>query len=376
MLLGLIAWSHAAPLYVQASTLALRDGSRAEAAVVGWLRVNTAVEVLEEKDDRVRVRVGGRPEGHPVEGWVLGSYLDPQRLTVARAQDEGSRAGTAGDQDGAQAWAERWLALDPTSRHAAAAVRTLAEARGDRATFARLADETVRIAACDGQRVELIASMAADGSITDAHTWDGRRSTLVQLSGEPWVEIRGGQPVPVEGSPFVRPFATDAWNEHDASPWTPGTCEGICEDQKKIVLGPCEVAGTLYVTGTPRAAGIQPGATPSPTASTVTGFVGGDATWSADVQIGARSVLLANGPQQGGMLVSGGASTWVPLTSFHYEDDGPPHRPWVPNALTVGDQRLVVVARQDGGHHGGWVVVVVEPELVRVETIGTWGTGC
>lgn len=227
--------------------------------MIGWLHVDTAVEVLEESDDRVRVRVGGRPEDHPVEGWLMGKYLDPRKLTVARAQEEQSRAFAAGDVDAAQAWAERWSALDPTSRQAAD-VRALAETRGDWATLARLAEETVRIAACDGQRAELIASVAADGHVTDAHTFDGRRSSLVQLSQEPWVEIRGGRPVPVEGSP--------------------GTCDGICQDARKIVLGPCEVAGTLFVTRAPLAAEIRASGEPSPSASTVAGFVGGEPSWS------------------------------------------------------------------------------------------------
>jgi hypothetical protein len=87
-----------------------------------------------------------------------------------------------------------------------------------------------------------------------------------QFSAVHWMRLVPGQSSlePIQGSPFVRPFRTLQWNEAHANPYTPGTCEGVCDGSQVVVLGPCDQDGTVFVSQP-----VTPGAarTHSPTYS-------------------------------------------------------------------------------------------------------------
>lgn len=232
MLLALLtALGLASPVHVQASLLQLRQAPDAEAAPVAWLRIGTAVDVVDEEGEWVQVHVTDRPDAFPVSGWVRGRFLDVDAPTPEGLERDALLARQVEDRATLR---DRRMAL--------------LGGEVDRA-------EPVHVAVCEGERVELLGVVEPDGSFSDRSQWTPSRSQLLDLSALHWTEtVPGGEPAPISGSPFVRPFVTERWNEQDPSPFAPGTCDGICETAAHVILGPCEQAGTLY-TSQPVASG-------------------------------------------------------------------------------------------------------------------------
>lgn len=118
-------------VYVQASTLNLREEPTATGRKLGSLTVNSPLEVLERRDGWLRVRVGnGR------EGWVADAFTGPEPLTAATAV---ANAGT-GTPAERLSWWQRAAVLDgsrPTLEGLAAAY----EAVGDSTQAARIREQ-------------------------------------------------------------------------------------------------------------------------------------------------------------------------------------------------------------------------------------------
>lgn len=264
-MLLLMSLAAAEPLYTHASVVHLRARADVASASRGLVRVNTPLVVLDEDGPWVQVQLVDRPPEHPVTGWMLAAYLEPAPLPAGEAWSASVKATQAGDTDQALVWAERAVAVDPTSR----SNRDLLAAAGGTGL-----DAPVHVAACRQGRAEVVGQVNAMGF------------TPVPLSPAPapspfsavhWLRVRPGVVEPIQGSPFVRPFHTPQWNEEAANAYTPGTCEGICDGSRVVVLGPCDHEGEVFVS-----APVEPGAarTHGPSYSPTAWLrVGRSATW-------------------------------------------------------------------------------------------------
>ncbi|TNE90826.1 MAG: SH3 domain-containing protein [Deltaproteobacteria bacterium] len=114
----------ASTLYVQASTLNVRE--EPDGAIVGKLRINTAVTVITEQGDYLVIE---GPDG--VKGVVPFAYLSIEPLTLAEAL---SQAEAATDPAAKKSWAERAAALDPRDPRALELLAASHGAAGDGAT--------------------------------------------------------------------------------------------------------------------------------------------------------------------------------------------------------------------------------------------------
>ncbi len=318
-------------LYVQASLLALHATELPESRVDAWLRINTPVEVLAEDGDMVRVRLLDRPEEHQVTGWVQGSYLDTELLTVRETWDGVVQARRTRDPESEAMWLERTLAVDPS--YSPARTEPL--------------PEEAWLAVCEGNaqgaRVELMGRISEEGFTPDVPL-KGRQQ-LVDLSAQHWVRVAPQKPEPIQGSPFVAPFGTEPWNESGWSAYEPGTCEGICEDYAKVVLGPCEDPGAFYVS--------QP----------IVKGRGSSVPSRAWVEEGRAWVSI----ELDGMELR---------SSVAWSEPGapPPAEPEL-RWLYVGEARYALVA-QGGANWGGYRVFRVERDKVETDSVQLWGSGC
>ena len=224
----LVALGFAEPVYVQASLLNLRAEPEPESRIEAWVRIGTSVEVDDESGDWVHVSLTNRPDEHPVSGWVLGRYLDvdrPTRASIGKIDDPGERA----------------------SRLAA---------------FTGEVDDIVErthLAMCDGRRAEYLGFFDTQGAFVDRAEWEAPRQELMDLSAVHWTMVDPtGSTRAIQGSPFVKPFQTDRWNEEGANPFAPGSCTGICDGPTHTILGPCDREGTLFVSRAARGIESRP----------------------------------------------------------------------------------------------------------------------
>lgn len=225
LLFVLCVLGFAEPVYVQASLLNLRQAPDPDAAIEAWVRIGTALEIDAEHGDWVHVSLSDRPVEHPVTGWVLGRFLDVHRPTR-----------------------DSLATLDPQERRDRLAALT-----------GHVDDivERTHLAVCDGRRVDYLGYFDAAGDFIERTEWDAPEQELMDLSAQHWTAIEpDGRARAIQGSPFVRPFGTERWNERDPSAFAPGTCEGVCEGPRHVVLGPCDRAGTAYTSR--RASGVAP----------------------------------------------------------------------------------------------------------------------
>ncbi|MCB9763768.1 MAG: hypothetical protein H6739_28625 [Alphaproteobacteria bacterium] len=350
-------------LFVHASLLALHPGPDAD-AVSAWIRINTPVEVLEEDGERVRVRLLDRPPEHPVEGWVAGAFLDTEALTAADARLAREKSG---DPDERQAWLERALAIDPTDPWHERLLKREIEQNGG--TWVEPAG--TELAMCAGGRVEYLGLLTED-RFEDRHVWDGTRRQLLDLSARTWLRVEGDHLVPIQGSPFVTPFATETWNEEGANAYTPGTCDAICEVEKKVILGPCETEGTLYVS---RPVEPMP-ATP----------VGDDVVVAPVMAapVGAQSRQLGHFVETMAWdrvrIVWGVEGTFglnLTVGGVHYADSlqAPQHEAvWFERP--GGDRYVAVVPQYFEDRLTGWVVVELGRATMRSTPVTLAGWGC
>lgn len=319
-------------LYVQASLLALHVNEQPDSATSHWARINTPVEVLDERGDMLQVKLLDRPDEHAITGWVVGEYLDTEAVTLRLATDQVREAQhLTQDDELVEQWTARRDALSPQ--------------------WNREPDPTAFVGYCETDRVMLLGTLSeADGFTATPHA-DGTRRQLRELSAQHWLRITDGKnPEPIVGSPFVQPFATGTWNEEGRSAFAPGACDGICDDESenKVVLGPCEDPGALYVSShvvewtAPRNDEVR--------------IEDGMGLWS--VMAGPMRIEV-----QATFQDRYGDGTDVPPM---------PHRTWI----QVGERRYAIVG-QDGSNWGGVMVFeVTDRGVLHTTDIGLYGSGC
>ncbi len=392
LLLSLIA---AAPLYVQETHIDLREEADGEARGVATLRINTAVVPLDEEGAWVRVGVAGRPEEHPVEGWVPAADLAAEPLTVMGASRAGWDAYRAGDEAGAVAWAERQLVL---AGEAALADPVALYRDAGRVHEPAATDGPVHLAACDGRRAEYLGSF--DGDWDFAGGWRAQLAGprdplepaevdrfLADLSGRHWITFTPGDepPHPLEGSPFVRPFVVGTWNEEYRVFGDGGEDGG---GESTLVLGPCGRAGEVYAsrplgqarpsrpgsgeierltsTLVPRREGYEVSAVATGSYSglreAVADFTG---PGGPDGVFTARRWVL-----HGGMIRGEAEVSW-----FAGAPDPIPERTWFAPAtrVLVG---VMPTTSNEKSFNRGFVVVVWRPAGARFVSVLTEGSGC
>lgn len=321
-------------LYVQATLLALHVNEQPDSGVTNWVRINTPVEVLAEQGDMLQVRLMDRPDEHPVTGWVVGEYLDTETVTIRMTHDGHRQALAAGDEELAATWNDRMLAIDPTRAPSRVAYGTELPTQAD-------------IAVCEEDRVQLLGALDADGFHPGVQ-YTGRRQ-LRELSAQHWLRVDETSLTPIEGSPFVAPFATGTWNEEGRSAYVSGTCEGICDEEGdyKVVLGPCEDPGALYVSA-PIAKPLKP----------------------------KNDRVEVDGYRGRWIVETGGMEVRADVTfGDHYDPDDIadlPSRTW----LQVGDRRFVFLPT-DGKSWGGMrVYEVTDAGVLFQHEVGLFGSGC
>lgn len=345
-MLLLATLAQAEPLYVQATTLALRDAPTG--SVEGWLHINTPVEVLDEEGQMVRIRLADRPDEHPVEGWVAGTFLGLSPLTHEQAQRAASTARRLGAEDQAEAWRERRDALAPGYDWA---------------------DETpIEVAVC------------LDGAAQLLGTWDGEdfeasQATALELSGHRWVRKDGASWRPVDGSPFIRPFQREVWNA-DPSPFGSAWGDG---GEVATVLGPCSDEEALYLS--------RPLKIPEATAPEDLERVGllkgrldfHAGGWSTDrvTQADHAIDIVASNAQQTAWLSNGPFGPFrVTVESMHYEPY--PHGPMpLPQVHRVeSESGTLVVIPWGASHRSGAHVFVMGRRSMEQHTVELSGSGC
>jgi len=220
--------------FVQASLLAMHINAQPDSKIGHWVHINTPVEILSVQKQMIEVRLVDRPDEHPVTGWVDRDYLSETPITFQIAQSQLSAAQMRGDVHESTIWNERLVALNPT--HA-----------GSWAGLGDLPPTTAQVAICEGERAHLLGTLSDDGFQPGGH-WDGTQEQLEMLSTHRWLRVGKSGLTPVSHSPFVSPFATPTWNERGYSAYASGTCDGICDEQLSVVLGPCDNPGSLYVS--------------------------------------------------------------------------------------------------------------------------------
>ncbi len=244
-----VALAQSAPVFVQADLLNLRQAPHAGATVSGVLRIGTTVDILDEDGSWLEVSVSARPDDHPIVGWVDGDFLDPVAPRGHELLARARQASAAGDHDEALRWITRARALAPDSPELQRQTDRILAATGIEQADATLdAPSEVLVAACEVDRVELLGSIDAEGRFTQH---DGDPDFEVgQLSTHHWLRWQAGRSggEPIVGSPFVRPFHTEAYNERGRSAYEAGTCMDICEETSLPILGPCETDGAIYTS--------------------------------------------------------------------------------------------------------------------------------
>lgn len=117
-----------ADYYVLASRLNLRDAPGGNK--IGRLNINSPLQVVEEKDDQVKVTIANGKQG-----WVPKSFLSKTPTTITSAL---AASDTAANAEERLAWAQRAAALDFRSRDALTALAAAYRETGDFATAARI----------------------------------------------------------------------------------------------------------------------------------------------------------------------------------------------------------------------------------------------
>ena len=309
-------------LYVQASLLALHVNEQPDSATSHWVRINTPVEVLDERGDMLQVRLLDRPEEHPVTGWVVGEYLDTEVVTLRVAHDNVFQH-RAGDDELLEMWSSRRDALSNQ--------------------WNREPEPVAHVGYCETDRVMYLGTLSEAEGFTPATSGTPLRG----LSTHHWMRV-GEEPV--VGSPFVQPFRTGTWNEEGRSAFAPGSCDGICdsEEEYKTVLGPCEDDGAFYVSShvvtSPR--------TPPQDRVEIVENVG---TW-----IGG----------------AGGMEIRIQTTyQNRYGDGDPPVMPtrtW----LDVGDRRFLFLPTDGKTWAGMRVYELLDDGMIQEDEVGLYGRGC
>lgn len=221
MLLSVVSIALAAPLFVQASVARVREAP--EGPVAHRLRIGSEVAVEARQGDWAQVRLVGRPDAHPVAGWVHADLLGPQRPRLDALLADPSDPVAV----------ERATTLDPYSAEVRAAwAASHAEA---------LVDSSIFVAQCLDDRAVVIGELTAEGL---RHVDASERPALLErLATEAWY----AGPRPIEGTPFPSPFASAIDNEEPVSAYEAGVSLLGDEVQRKLVLGPCE-GDVVYAT--------------------------------------------------------------------------------------------------------------------------------
>ena len=260
-LLLLLRVTLAADHYVQGDVINVRAGPSAASNVRWRLRINTRVDVLGSADGWKRIRLTGRPDTSPVEGWVAGVLIGATPVDAAAAAEQAEAAWERGDRIGALRLAERAFAIDIRDARRARTLRELYAKLGRTQDAARVdsthaATNGVWIGLCDGTRVNLVAKLDPGPKV---HSLMGeayrsnpaipplQQHVLTNAATMPWFVAGRDTSGPLPGTPFPRPFHTTLYNEQPRLVHEP---EGSapCMHECVVRLGACETAGMLYAT--------------------------------------------------------------------------------------------------------------------------------
>ncbi len=226
--------------YVIASLLAVHS-TPTDTHVAHWLRINSPVEVLETTDTHARVQLSGRPEAHPITGWVARDFLADRPLSAGQAAE--NRHSTTDDAE-KRAWLERAVAIDGGDREFQNLLRAHVVSMGE--TYEP--PKRTEVAACIEGRAMHLGRLTREG-FTATPLWDGSKKSLLDLSAMHWAVAVGERGKTIEGSPFVAPFTVPMWNEGGGTPYSAGTCEDLCDEaERTVVLGPCETEGEVFLS--------------------------------------------------------------------------------------------------------------------------------
>ena len=340
----------AGPTHVEASRLNLREAPSADAAVEGLLRIGTRVEVLEKRGKWVRISLVDRPAEHPVTGWVQRAFLSSRAPTLA----------SVGRMAPSDARRERLAALSGA---------------GDPS------DERTHLAVCDGVRVEYLGFFDASRSFEDRAAWTPSAQELVDLSAHHWTAVDpSGASAVVEGSPFVRPFVTERWNENDPSPYAPGSCDGICDGASHVILGPCETVGQVFASRSARGVG------PGPVDSTRSGFflrgVDGESEDIAARGTWLEGVVKIVDAHEGWtshesiwVMKSGSVAVSMQLTEAESGDESTPP-PVIRTFLEIAGLGTVGLAELHGPTVRGWALARLDEASAQTWALYMEGWGC
>ena len=202
---------------VNASLLALRVTPAGP--ISHWLRINTAVELLEESGEHCRVQLA-EPSA---EGWVDCTYLGAEPISPQQAARRFRAAAQAGDARTEQIWRARFAAM------------VVAEAPRE-----------AELAVCEEGAVVYLGRLVG-GSFVAQHIPTGDAAQLVALSGHHWGRCDPAGFSLLEGSPFAAP-SLQAFLRAERTQ-APTTCtESSCVSYR-ITLGACAEEGAVYSTG-------------------------------------------------------------------------------------------------------------------------------
>jgi len=271
-LLLLFAQLADAAVYVTADVVNLRSEASAESERVTRIRINTELEVLEERGDWLHVSLTHRPQDEPITGWLLGRFVDSDPISVEYAHFIASLAAVQGDYDNAIRWAEREVAIDVTARDAWEYLAWLYASLGDEVGFERAmgtleGTHDIWFGMCRNRRVSLEARYRPGLGISSSrppyrpkqhhrHPFWVQQRLARDVQGLAWIE-HADEVRAVKGTPFAHPFASATYNEPSPSPWRSIRCSEVsheqmasCEEEMNAIvrLGPCEHHDAVYST--------------------------------------------------------------------------------------------------------------------------------
>lgn|GEM_PF-4930371 len=349
--------------YVIASLLAVH-GSPTDTDVAHWLRINTPVEVLSTTDTHARVSLVGRPEAHPVTGWVALEFLADQPLSAAQAAE--NRHGTS-DVAEQRAWLERAVAIDSADREYRDLLRRHVAKMGEAVDT----PQRTEVAACIEGRAMHVGHFTKEG-FTATPFWDGSNQSLLDLSALHWVVASGERGRPIDGSPFAAPFTAPQWNEDGGTAYSGGTCEDICEPERTVVLGPCDTEGEVFLSVAWPTWPVLDG----PDTASLHPIAEGERGFDA-FTVGNRSAVLSWDQWQAWLGVGGAFHASVrlgwPAEEVPLPEDWRPVRgTW----LRRTNETIGIVPLYVGPEVAGWTVLVLTADDFERTDVRLIGRGC
>jgi len=233
----------------------------AQAALVGRLRIGTVVDVLPAEAEWSSIVL--RNSLGTLKGFVLAASLEAHCPVLATLVEAARAAQTSGDAAQALQWAERAWALDQYDAGVQALMTSLYTGTAQESKLAEVGavargvdDPVVAVCAqwsrlrgraARGPNAIVIGVMKGNGTLermveefnevgpTKYARIPGQQQTAEALRVAPWYSMSPtGEVARLEGTPFALAFVTD------------DGCD--CPSPKVVLLGRCDVAGTIYAT--------------------------------------------------------------------------------------------------------------------------------